>query len=61
MGVDSNVLIFERIGRTARVEGAVSAVDQGFQARFLTIIDTHLQRLFPLRSFHFRTGRYASQ
>jgi len=38
--VDSNVLISSASGRTARVEGAGSAVDQGFKRAFLTIIDT---------------------
>jgi len=43
MGVDSNVLIFERIREERRAGKAeVSAVDQGFKRAFLTIIDTHV-------------------
>src|SRR5712692_3304258 len=43
MGVDSNVLIFERIREELRAgKAAVSAVDAGFQRAFLTIIDTHV-------------------
>jgi preprotein translocase subunit SecD len=43
MGVDSNVLIFERIREELRASKApVSAVDLGFRRAFLTIIDTHV-------------------
>jgi preprotein translocase subunit SecD len=43
MGVDSNVLIFERIREELRAAKApVSAVDVGFKRAFLTIIDTHV-------------------
>jgi preprotein translocase subunit SecD len=43
MGVDSNVLIFERIREELRAgKSAVSAVDLGFKRAFLTIIDTHV-------------------
>jgi preprotein translocase subunit SecD len=43
MGVDSNVLIFERIREELRASKApVSAVDIGFKRAFLTIIDTHV-------------------
>jgi preprotein translocase subunit SecD len=43
MGVDSNVLIFERIREELRAAKApVSAVDLGFKRAFLTIIDTHV-------------------
>ena len=43
MGVDSNVLIFERIREELRAgKPAVSAVDLGFKRAFLTIIDTHV-------------------
>jgi preprotein translocase subunit SecD len=43
MGVDSNVLIFERIREELRGGKApVSAVDQGFKRAFVTIIDTHV-------------------
>jgi len=43
MGVDSNVLIFERIReelRNGKAPGA--AVDQGFAHAWITIIDTHI-------------------
>jgi len=43
MGVDSNVLIFERIREELRAGKAPgSAVDMGFKRAFLTIIDTHV-------------------
>ena len=43
MGVDSNVLIFERIREELRAgKSPVSAVDLGFKRAFLTIIDTHV-------------------
>ena len=43
MGVDSNVLIFERIREELRSgKAAVTAVDLGFKRAFLTIIDTHV-------------------
>src|SRR5205807_9145660 len=43
MGVDSNVLIFERIREELRAgKAAASAVDLGFKRAFLTIIDTHV-------------------
>ena len=43
MGVDSNVLIFERIREELRsAKAPVSAVDVGFKRAFLTIIDTHV-------------------
>jgi preprotein translocase subunit SecD len=43
MGVDSNVLIFERIREERRGgKAAASAVDVGFKRAFLTIIDTHV-------------------
>src|SRR6202163_2869816 len=43
MGVDSNVLIFERIREELRGGKApVSAVDLGFKRALLTIIDTHV-------------------
>jgi preprotein translocase subunit SecD len=43
MGVDSNVLIFERIREELRAgKAAASAVDQGFKRAFVTIIDTHV-------------------
>jgi preprotein translocase subunit SecD len=43
MGVDSNVLIFERIREELRNGKApASAVDQGFQHAWITIVDTHV-------------------
>ncbi len=43
MGVDSNVLVFERIREELRAGKAnASAVDLGFEKAFLTIIDTHV-------------------
>jgi preprotein translocase subunit SecD len=43
MGVDSNVLVFERIREELRNgKSAPSAVDAGFSKAFLTIIDTHV-------------------
>jgi preprotein translocase subunit SecD len=46
MGVDSNVLVFERIREELR-NGKVpaTAVDTGFDRAFLTIIDTHITTL----------------
>ncbi len=43
MGVDSNVLVFERIREEIRNgKSASAAVDAGFNKAFLTIIDTHV-------------------
>jgi len=43
MGVDSNVLVFERIREELRNgKSASAAVDTGFDKAFLTIIDTHV-------------------
>jgi preprotein translocase subunit SecD len=43
MGVDSNVLVFERIREELRNgKSASAAVDSGFDKAFLTIIDTHV-------------------
>lgn len=43
MGVDSNVLIFERIREEVRAgKTPASAVDQGFGHAWLTILDTHV-------------------
>ena len=43
MGVDSNVLIFERIREEIRAgKSAASAVDQGFARAWVTIVDTHV-------------------
>ena len=46
MGVDSNVLIFERIKEElAAARGARAAVDAGFKRVWLTIVDTHVTSL----------------
>ncbi len=43
MGVDSNVLVFERIREELRHgKSAAAAVEAGFDKAFLTIIDTHV-------------------
>ena len=43
MGVDSNVLIFERIREEMRAgKSAASSVDQGFAHAWTTIVDTHV-------------------
>jgi preprotein translocase subunit SecD len=43
MGVDSNVLVFERIREEIRNgKSSAAAVDTGFDKAFLTIIDTHV-------------------
>jgi len=43
MGVDSNVLVFERIREELRNgKSSAAAVDAGFDKAFLTIIDTHV-------------------
>lgn len=58
MAVDSNVLIFERI-REELLTGktAASAVDQGFNRAFVTIIDTHVTTIVSaLFLFVFGTG-----
>lgn len=56
MGVDSNVLIFERIREELRSGKAnASAVDIGFDKAFLTIIDTHVTT-FVSASFLFLFG-----
>lgn len=58
MGVDSNVLIFERIREELRASKApVSAVDIGFKRAFLTIIDTHVTTIVSAAFlFIFGTG-----
>jgi preprotein translocase subunit SecD len=58
MGVDSNVLIFERIREELRAGRApVSAVDLGFKRAFLTIIDTHVTTVVSaIFLFVFGTG-----
>ncbi len=43
MGVDSNVLVFERVREEMRNgKSSAAAVDAGFDKAFLTIIDTHV-------------------
>ena len=58
MGVDSNVLIFERIREELRgAKAPVSAVDIGFKRAFLTIIDTHVTTIVSAAFlFVFGTG-----
>jgi preprotein translocase subunit SecD len=58
MGVDSNVLIFERIREELRAGKApASAVDTGFKRAFLTIIDTHVTTVVSaIFLFVFGTG-----
>jgi preprotein translocase subunit SecD len=58
MGVDSNVLIFERIREELRNGKVVaSAVDVGFNKAFLTIIDTHITTIVSaIFLFVFGTG-----
>lgn len=58
MGVDSNVLVFERIREELRAGKAPgSAVDVGFERAFLTIIDTHITTLVSAAFlFLFGTG-----
>jgi preprotein translocase subunit SecD len=46
MGIDSNILIFERIREELRAgKTAVSAVATSFQRVFMTLVDTHLAAL----------------
>jgi len=58
MGVDSNVLVFERIREELRAGKApASAVDAGFSRAFLTIIDTHVTTVVSaIFLFMFGTG-----
>ncbi len=58
MGVDSNVLIFERIREELRQGRSVRfAVDVGFEKAFLTIVDAHVTTLITgLALFVFGTG-----
>jgi preprotein translocase subunit SecD len=58
MGVDSNVLIFERIREELRNGKVVaSAVEEGFKRAFLTIIDTHVTTIVSaVFLFVFGTG-----
>ena len=58
MGVDSNVLIFERIREEiAAGKTAASAVEQGFARAWLTILDTHVTTIVSAAIlFIFGTG-----
>ena len=58
MGVDSNVLIFERIKEElATAKSARAAVGAGFDRVFLTILDTHVASLISAAFlFQFGTG-----
>ncbi len=58
MGVDSNVLIFERIREEMRAGKAASAaVDQGFAHAWVTIVDTHVTTIVSAAIlFLFGTG-----
>jgi preprotein translocase subunit SecD len=58
MGVDSNVLIFERIREELRHgKTPPQAVDQGFKHAFVTIIDTHVTTIVSaIILFLFGTG-----
>ncbi|HUE86798.1 MAG TPA: protein translocase subunit SecD [Vicinamibacterales bacterium] len=58
MGVDSNVLIFERIKEEMRTaKGIKQAVAAGFDRVFLTILDTHVSSLIAAAFlFQFGTG-----
>jgi len=58
MGVDSNVLIFERIKEELKTaKGVRSAVAAGFDRVFLTILDTHIASMISAGFlFQFGTG-----
>ena len=58
MGVDSNVLIFERIKEElAGGKGVRQAISAGFDRVFLTILDTHVASLISAAFlFQFGTG-----
>jgi preprotein translocase subunit SecD len=58
MGVDSNVLIFERIREEIRAgKSAAAAVDQGFAHAWTTILDTHVTTMVSAAIlFLFGTG-----
>lgn len=55
MGVDSNVLIFERIKEKLAVSPVRAAVSAGFDRVFLTILDTHVASLIAA-AFLFQFG-----
>jgi preprotein translocase subunit SecD len=58
MGVDSNVLIFERIREELRAgKSAAAAVEQGFAHAWVTIVDTHVTTIVSaIILFLFGTG-----
>jgi preprotein translocase subunit SecD len=58
MGVDSNVLIFERIKEELEAQRSVRAsIDQGFGRVFWTLLDTHVASLISAAFlFQFGTG-----
>jgi preprotein translocase subunit SecD len=58
MAVDANVLVFERIREELRAGRTVrSAIDQGFDRAFTSIIDTHVTTLISaMFLFQFGTG-----
>jgi preprotein translocase subunit SecD len=58
MGVDSNVLIFERIREELEAnKGARQAIAAGFDRVFITIVDTHVSSLIAAGFlFQFGTG-----
>jgi preprotein translocase subunit SecD len=58
MGVDSNVLIFERIKEElATAKGVRAAVNAGFERVWWTIVDTHVASLIgALLLLNFGTG-----
>jgi preprotein translocase subunit SecD len=58
MGVDSNVLIFERIKEELLAQkGVKAAIGAGFDRVFLTILDTHIASLIAAAFlFQFGTG-----
>jgi preprotein translocase subunit SecD len=58
MGVDSNVLIFERIKEElAAQRGVRASINAGFSRVFLTLVDTHLSALIGAAFlFQFGTG-----
>jgi hypothetical protein len=62
MGVDSNVLIFERIKEElAAQRGVRAAINAGFDRVFLTLLDTHVASLISaMFLFQFGTGRSAA-
>ncbi len=58
VGVDSNVLIFERIKEElAAQRGVRAAINAGFSRVFLTLLDTHVASLIAaMFLFQFGTG-----